>query len=168
MVKGDDTRALMTARGPNALKGASMVYEGIAMIFMALVIKWITQGERGSTLIMTFFIIAGIVAILWGSMWVVRYDDFGNRLGTKGDTGPPESPPGHYVRTPDQGTVEEYTPMQPDPQATPLGQQSISSSPYTYPPRTYSRDEPGKCPECGGTLFLGRTNCPHCSAPVNP
>ncbi|NIP34602.1 MAG: hypothetical protein GWN18_06620, partial [Thermoplasmata archaeon] len=27
-------------------------------------------------------------------------------------------------------------------------------------------DGPGTCPTCGGTLFYGRLNCPHCSAPV--
>jgi hypothetical protein len=25
---------------------------------------------------------------------------------------------------------------------------------------------PGTCPACGGTLFYGRLNCPHCSEPV--
>lgn len=25
---------------------------------------------------------------------------------------------------------------------------------------------PGNCPACGGTLFYGRLNCPHCSEPV--
>ena len=25
---------------------------------------------------------------------------------------------------------------------------------------------PGTCPACGGTLFYGRLNCPHCSASV--
>jgi hypothetical protein len=28
--------------------------------------------------------------------------------------------------------------------------------------------EPGRCPQCGGTLFIGRPNCPHCGTPVDP
>ncbi len=166
MVEDENKNGWVFPRGRNALRGASLVYEGIAIIFMGLVIKAVHWGEWGTTLIMSVMVLIGIGAILYGSVLVVRYDDYGNRLGTKGDTGPSESPPGHTVRTPDQGTAYEHTPVQPDPRAAPLGQQAVSSSPYTYPPRTYSRDEPGKCPECGGTLFIGRSNCPHCGEMV--
>jgi hypothetical protein len=37
------------------------------------------------------------------------------------------------------------------------------TNPYQGPPiRPSMRPEPGKCAHCGGKLFLGRENCPHC------
>ncbi len=43
------------------------------------------------------------------------------------------------------------------------------TNPYQPPPpRPPMRPEPATCAGCGGKLFLGRENCPHCGAPVDP
>ncbi len=143
-----------------------MVYEGIAIIFMGLVIKGMYWEEWGTTLIMSMMVLFGIAWILSGSVLVVRYDDHGNRRHPGQEETTVESPQSHYVREAGQGTPDENDPMHPGPRAYPLAPLTVSSSPDAPPPRTYSKEVPGKCAECGGTLFIGRTNCPHCSAPV--
>ena len=154
-------------RDRNALSGASNVYEGIGIIFMGLVLMLLSWGEYGSWIIVTGFVLFGVCLVLYGSFLVVRYDDDGNRRNPPPEVAAKESPPGYYVRESHQGKVQEYTPMEPDPRATPRGQPAVLDMPRTYPPHVYSKEEPGKCVECGGTLFIGRTNCPHCGTPVS-
>ncbi len=107
--------------------------------------------------------------ILYGSVLVVRYDDHWNRLIPRQEDANDGGPPGYSVRQPDQGNVYQFSPMQPDPLATPPGIQPIYSSPptYGYPPIPTGRPEPGHCVECGGKLFLGRESCPNCGTPVS-
>lgn len=48
---------------------------------------------------------------------------------------------------------------------TPAGREFLGL-PSVYYQAAPDRPEPGRCRVCGGTLFLGRPNCPHCSSPV--
>ena len=42
------------------------------------------------------------------------------------------------------------------------------TNPYPAPSiRAPTRPEPGTCANCGGKLFLGRENCPHCGTVVH-
>ncbi len=169
MVEEDNEKGWSFPVGRNALYGASLVFGGIGFIIYGLVTKAAYWDDSGSTLFMISIFLLGIAFILYGSVLVVRYDDHGNRRvpGQEDATG--EDPPGYSVREPDQGNVHRFIPVHPDPLATPLGQQPIHSSPptYGYPPVPTGRPEPGRCVECGGKLFLGRENCPHCGTPIS-
>ena len=166
MVEDENKNGWVFPHGRNALTGASLVYEGIGIIVVGLFIKVVFWEESGSTLIMSMIILFGIALILYGSVLVVRYDDHGNpRIpGQEDATG--ESPPAYYVREPDREVVYKFSPMQPDPVSTPP-YQTYPTPAYSYPPIPTGRPEPGRCVECGGKLFLGRENCPHCGTAVS-
>ena len=48
---------------------------------------------------------------------------------------------------------------------TPAGR-AFLGLPIVQGPAAPRDPEPGRCRVCGGILFIGRPNCPHCSAPV--
>jgi hypothetical protein len=166
MAEADDGRTELIPRGRNALSGAAAVYEGLAIAFMGLVLKALAWDQEGSTLIMGIMVLAGIGLVLYGSVLVVRYDDDGNLRHPREAEATPGTPPGYYVRESAEGTAAEYAPTVPDPGATPRGGPPSPGPTFTYPPPSGPRDEPGKCPDCGGRLFAGRPNCPHCGGPV--
>ena len=169
MVKDESEKGVLISsipEGQNALRGANLVYGGIGFIIYGLVFKGAFWDDSNSTLFMITCFLIGIALILYGSVLVVRYDDHGNpRIpGQEDATG--ETPPAYYVGEPDRGIAYEYSPMHTYPVPT-APYQTYPAPTYSYPPISTGRPEPGRCVECGGKLFLGRENCPHCGTPVS-
>ena len=97
-----------------------------------------------------------IVWIIWVVLlWVISvlFDDAVNWLDERFPE-TPEDEEKNFFKDPDTGR--------------PTSRGKAYTNPYPPPPpRPPMRPEPGTCTHCGGKLFLGRENCPHCGAKVH-
>jgi len=164
MYEGDDDNAVYSPDIPPILDadfGSYLILASIAGIFMAVIMFGLSMWALMMGILMVALIIFGIALILRGDDEdsIIQQDQMGVRISSRG----PETYSGQDVAGDQMYTS---SPMYPD---------TMLSSPYdvyndpsyAYPSRSTARPEPGRCAECGGKLFLGRENCPHCATPVS-
>ncbi len=166
MVEDDNEIVWFLPRSRNTDFGVVTVYTGIAIIIMSLLSTVFYWDGFQAVLYLLVMIPIGIAFILYGSVLVVRSDAHGDRLVPQQDSTTGESPHGYYGRGANRGNAYEYSPMYPD-STFKSPYDAYTDHTYTYPPKPTGRPEPGRCVECGGKLFLGRANCPHCGTPVS-
>ncbi len=140
-----------------ALIGPLLWVPGVVVVVMAGIIIGLVLIIGGIIYDSVIWIILGVIVwIIWVVLlWAISvlFDDAVNWLDEKFPE-TPEVDGKEYSWDPDTGR--------------PTSRGKAYTNPYPAPPpRAPMRPEPGTCADCGGKLFLGRENCPHCGAKVH-